>query len=97
MHHLCYLSDPTDASGDVRHMRTSHQPRLLREEGPQLLRIAGWILRVGSRPPLDGQAHAFRQLDPWCGIGFMIELGQDQLITSLKPEGGREVVEELGG
>lgn len=94
---VCDFPDWTDGPGDIRGMWTSHQPRPIGQQGLQLGHVAGGILGIGRRPPLDSQAKYPRDPDPRGSIGFMVELGQNQLVPSLKLDCRGEIVQKLGG
>lgn len=78
-------------------MRTSNESRPIGQQGLQLGHVADGILGIGGRPPLDCQAQSLGDADPRGCIGFMVEFGQDQLVTVLELQGCREIVQELGG
>lgn len=68
-------------------MGTGDQSCLVREQRLQLSRVTDGILGIGSSPPLDRQAQTLCNLYPGSRVGFMIQLGQDQLIAGLELEG----------
>lgn len=51
VHGIGNLADRTDRPRDVRDVRTSHQPGLVREQGLEVCGITVRILGVGGRPP----------------------------------------------
>ena len=83
-------------------MGAGHELCAFRKEG---LEIVGREHRIGclwfgcgaASPPFDLKAFAGGETDPGAEVGFVVDLGEDDLVAygEVVPETGGEVLEEL--
>ena len=74
--------DIVDCAENVRCVRASEQLGLATHELAEQIRFNLWILLITRFVPLKRAITIFRELDPTGDVGFMVKLGDDDLITS---------------